>query len=1243
MCRILPWGGGIGAVSQEAEVLSYPSKCPVPTQVERREGKALHGACSGSGVDNVISNEEKGHGMKTKQMRNWVLVLLIVLSTAVVCHAQSDTARLQGTVTDPQGNAVSGAAVNVTSVETGRVSTATTSELGYYTVTALPPGTYRVDIAQKGFKKVSRTLELQVAQLGVADFQLAVGDVTETITVEAGSPVINAQDSALGTVIEAKQIEELPLNGRNFTQLATLVPGVIRGSGNATGANGNAETYRYSQEGGASLVVNGVRAQANNFILDGIDNNEALVNTIVLFPPADAIDEFKVQTNIAPAQYGRAGGALVITSIKSGTNDYHGSLFWFNRNKALNAKDFFTSPHTPTPSFVRNQFGFTVGGPVIKNKLFLFGDYQGLRQNVPSGPAYSTVPTDAMRGKGTGALAGEADFSGLLDPTMTAGLDLSATGGVIYDPTKDGSVAKTAQNPNGALQFMGAGAQPNVIPANRLNPVALAYLNAYPEPNCTHAQDSNCNPINHNFKLNRTVIENWDDFDIRGDYILDTKNALFVRFSRGHSDQTNTTSLGVLPSGFGSGTNFNYPTGASVGLTSTISSTMVNEFRSGYVRTKYGYEPPLSNTAWCTKFGIPNCYSVVSGGIALIGAYAQQIEYTGDFGPYLVPQTGFNYNDTLTWTKGRHTIKVGGTILRRELNLFRPKYGKGGFRPAGNGNSPCCNGGSGHVDTGYEVSDLLAGFVDDYEVGSPLGMVGTRTWENGFFAQDDFRITRRLTLNLGLRYDVLTWPTEVQNRQANFDIVTGALIVAGSNGAPRTLIPNDYHNFGPRLGFAYDLLGDGKTVLRGGYGLFYFIDRGGIDNQLAQNPPFAGVQTVTYAQGFRGTLSGALPCSYTPATPCTPADLISTNATAPLPSGSFTSFNLSAPTGVSVVAVLPSNVTPMVSEWNLQIQHQIGTNQSASIAYVGTHGAHLVRNYDTNQVLFTTGAKLYSKLGSIDTQDTRGKSDYHALQLQYEHRLSHGLTVTGAYTWSKTLDDGFGNLDAGGANVPQLYTDYGIERGLSNQDVDYVLSASALYELPFGRGKRWGSDVSKWMDYVIGGWQINAIYSLQGGTPFNITASGNPGSARPDLKGKIHTSPGNIGHYVGESYQQEVCPGSTKAITVPAGPFFLPLSSSGLGSAGLPCPGGIFLAPGTTGRDIVRGPGFSNMDFALFKNFPVTERIKGQFRVQAYNLTNTPHFSNPSDTNINDGKIGQITSVLTNSWRQVELALRFTF
>jgi Carboxypeptidase regulatory-like domain/TonB dependent receptor-like, beta-barrel len=1140
-----------------------------------------------------------------KRLLQRVILLAFFVATARVCLAQSDTARLEGTVTDTSGAAIAGATVTVVETATRRSTPVEANSQGFYVAPALPAGHYHVSVAKNGFKTETQDFELQIGQVAVVNFSLEVGSVAQSVTVEAGSPVIDAADSSIGEVVEAKQVEEMPLNGRNFTQLALLVPGVTRGNGNATGAAGNAETFRYGQEGGASLVVNGIRAQANNFILDGIDNNDALVNTIVLFPPADAIEEFRVQTNIAPAQFGRAGGALVVTSIKSGTNDYHGSAFWFNRNKELNAEDFFSSG--PTPSFVRNQFGGSVGGPIIKNKLFFFGDYQGLRQNVPSGPSYATVPTDLMR---TG------DFSELLDPALTAGLTLP-TGGPIYDPSTDGTLcnpaikgACPAANPNGALQFMGNGSQPNVIPSNRQNPAAIAYLAAYPEPNCGPGraiQDSNCDPLYHNFKIERTVIENWNDWDVRGDYIINNKNALFVRFSHGHTNQTNTTSLGVLPSGFGSGTNFNWPNGASIGLTTTVSSTVVNEFRGGYVRDQYGYMPPLNNVSWCTQFGIANCYtSGVQGGIALIGGYASQIEYTGDYGLYLVPQTGINFNDTVTWIKGRHTVKVGGNILRRELNLYRPLAGKGFFGLAGNGDSPQI--GTGHTDTGYEVADLFAGFVDGYSHGTPFGMVGTRSWENGFFAQDDFRVTRRLTLNLGLRYDILTWPVEVDDRQANFNLTTGALVVSGSNGTLRTAIPNDYHDFAPRLGFAYQLTGDGKTVLRGGYGLFYFIDRGGISNQLAQNPPFGGENSVTYAQGYRITLTGSLPCEPT----CTPAQLISTDATGPLPSGSFTNLNLSAPTGVSVVGLLSQNVTPQVSEWNLQLQRQIGTNESISIAYVGTHGAHLVRNYNANQTLYGTGAQLDPQLGSIQMQDTRGKSDYHSMQIQYEHRLAAGLEATGAFTWSKTTDDSCGNLDA---CAPQLYTDYAIEHGLSTEDVDYVFSPSVIYELPFGRGKRWGGDVSRWADYAIGGWQFNAIYTLQGGSPFSITASGNPSSTRADLVGKPVINPGSITNYV------------------EPGAFAVPAMNTA----------GIYLAPGTSGRDMIRGPGFSNMDFALFKNFAVTERVKGQFRVQAYNLTNTPHFSNPYDTNLNDGHIGAINSVLTNSWRQVELALRFTF
>ncbi len=1109
--------------------------------------------------------------------------LVFVLLGPTLSFAQGDTARLQGRVTDPKDAVVVGATVTVSNLGTGRAVTAQTDAEGFYVVPALPPGNYNVEVKTTGFKTSTRALTLQIAQVGVADFQLQLGAVTESVLVEAGSPVINPADSAIGQVVEGRQVAEMPLNGRNFTQLALLVPGVTRGNptGAATGANNNAETFRFGQSGGAALAVNGLRPQNDNFILDGIDNNEALVNTIVLFPPADAIDEFRVQTSVAPAQFGRAGGALVVTTIKSGTNDYHGSAFWFNRNTDLNARSFFQGP--PTPGFNRNQFGGTVGGPIIKNKLFLFGDYEGLRQKIPGSPEYATVPTDLMR---------QGNFSELLTSIGTG-----------YSSTF------TILDPSTGSQFTG-----NVIPSNRLNPVGLAYIKAFPEPNCTQAADSNCFSVYHNYKNTRQLIENWNDFDIRGDYILNNSNSFFVRFSRGRADQTFTTRLATLPSGFGSGTNLNHPWGTAIGWTDVINPSLINEARVGFVRTTYGYTPPGNDTNICVQLGIVNCNTPLLGGIALIGAYNSQIEYTGDYGTYLIPQTGYNANDSLTWIKGKHTWKFGGNVIRRQLNLFRPLAGKGYFAMAGNGNSPCCGvaPGQGHIDTSYEVSDLLAGFVDGYGHGTTFGMVGTRTWENGFFAQDDYRVTPRLTLNLGLRYDILTWPVEVLNRQANFDLTTGALIVAGSNGASRSLIPNNYHNFGPRLGFAYQLTSDGKTVVRGGYGLFYFLDRGGIDNQLAQNPPFGGTNGGSWTQGFRITLSGSLPCQPT----CTQAQLISTNATGPLPSGDFTNLNLAAPTGVSVIAVLPTNLTPRVSQWNLQIQRQLGNNSSASLAYVGTHGDRLTRNYDANQQLYgaASGTKLFPNLGSIRTQDNSGKSDYHSLQAQYQRRFTNGLQFLGAFTWSKTIDDACGNLDT---CSPQFYKNYAIERGLSNQDQPYRLSLSSLYELPFGRGKRWAHDISRALDYAIGGWQINGIYTLQAGLPFSVTVDGNPGSTRADLVGTPSVNPRNLTHYIN------------------AAAFARPAEIG-------PSNARVFVAPGTSGRNILRGPGSSNMDLAVFKNFSFTEQIKAQFRVQAYNLTNTPHFANP-DSNLSHGTFGQINSVQTNSWRQVELGLRFTF
>jgi hypothetical protein len=1136
-------------------------------------------------------------------------VFFFALTTAGICFAQTETARLQGTVTDPSDAIVVKATITVRNFGTGLATTAETNREGYYVIPGLSPGRYNMEVTQPGFQKFERDFELQVSQVAVVDVKLQVGTSTQSVTVTEGSPVIDAADSSLGSVIEGRQITELPLNGRNFTQLATLVPGVNRGipTGAATGTQNNTETFRYSESGGGSLSVNGLPPQANNFIFDGIDNNETLVNTIIFFTPADALQEFKVITNVAPAEYGRAGGGIVSSTLHSGSNEFHGSAFWFHRDESLDSKFFFDSGKKPV--FARNQFGGTLGGPVIKNKLFFFMDYQGLRLNQPQGSSVGTVPTDLMR---TG------DFSELLCGSETATTCPAST---------QLSTPVHIKDPTTGLQFMGSGAQPNVIPTGRVNSVGMAYLNAFPQPNCSPSIDSRCGTIINNYVNSSNLVEDWNDFDVRVDYSASSRDQFFVRYSWGKDDNVEAPFLTTLPSGFGTGTTFNHPNGASIGWTHIFRPDLINEMHFGYVRTTFGYTPPFANVKICINLGIPNCNNSSNlGGIALIGGNGTQIQYTGDYGPYLVPQTSFDWNDSFSWVKGNHTIKLGASIIRRQLNLYRPITGKGFFNLFGNG--------GGQSATGYEVSDLLAGFVNMYQDGVPFGIIGTRSWEDGFFAQDDWRLTPRLTLNLGMRWDVMTQPVEVANRQANFDIASGALVIAGSNGAPRGLIPNDWNNFGPRAGFAYQLTKDAKTVVRGGIGVFYFVDRGGISNQLGQNPPFSGSASFQYSNGYRIALSGSLPCSPT----CTQSQLNSTTATAPVPTGAaaFANLDLSAPTNVSVISYLTTNVTPQVTEWNLQIQRQVGTNMSVSLGYVGDHGAHLPGYYDSNEFQFgmaenAPGSRLFEHLGSINTYNTYGKSNYHSLQAQFERRFTAGLQVTSSFTWGKETDDSCGAYDC---QAPQDFRNLGLEEGLSNLDVPYRFVLSSLYELPFGRGHHWGSNWSRPMEIALGGWQFNGIYTLQSGLPFDLVVQGGAQPyERPDRIGPVSVNPGNIKNYI-----------NAAAFAAPPATLY-------------PDGSVVYDRPGTAGRNILLGPGLSNLDFALFKNFHVSESVNVTFRVQFYNITNTPHFGQPNQQNgtntfgsynnagvfIPNAQFGQILSVLPNSNREGELGLRITF
>ncbi|ABF40503.1 TonB-dependent receptor [Candidatus Koribacter versatilis Ellin345] len=1115
-----------------------------------------------------------------------LLATVLVLLCAFPALAQSNTAKLTGTVADAQGAVVPGVSITVTSSK-GRATTVQSNASGFYTIAALDPDTYNVDVKQSGFKPITQKITLQTAQQAELNFTMQLGSTSETVEVTSDVPLVDAISSNVSAVIVGRQITELPLNGNNFTQLATLVPGVTRGmpANQQSGEGNQAETFRYAGNGGSAISVNGLRQQANNFLLDGFDNNESLVNTIVFFPPTEAIQEFRVDTSVAPAEFGRAGGGIVNSSIKSGTNSWHGSAFDYLRNSVLDAKTYALGPNDPKPPFRRNQFGGAIGGAIIKNKLFIFGDYQGLRQAQPASLDFATVPTDMMR---------SGDFSELLglqrvDGTAVAPIQIRHAG---------------ANSSADYVNYVG-----NIIPSADFVGAGQAYLNAYPEPNVS-ATNTHCGLVStldglclqQNYMVQRQQIQNFDDFDIRADYVLRTQDTMFLRYSYGHETDVTTSRLPALPAGFGSGDQFSMPRSWAFGETHTFSPNILNEFRFGWIRANLGYLPPFDDQALSANLGIPNANtSSLLGGGALIGGYNGQLEYTGDYGPYQVPENTYQLADNVSWIKGHHSFKFGANLMWRQVNLFRPKAGKGYFFISGNGGDA--------FSTGYEVSDVLAGFMNNYQVGPALGFAGTRSWENGIFAQDDWRITNRLTLNLGFRWDVLTWPTEVHNQMSNFDLNPGSgtygqVVLPGTHGYNDSFVPTDWHNFAPRVGFAYNLFGNGKSVVRGGYGMFYFVDRGGIDNQMAQNAPFAGVSQYNYTNGYRFTLGGQAPLNSVDPTQ---------GGAVGMPDKNDFNIDFTNPANLSMVSYLNRNVPASVQEWNLQFEQELGVNTSFMLAYVGNKGTHLTSYHDFNRQFYNqaNGDKNFPAMGSLTVHDTSGNSNYNSLQAQLTRRMTKGLQFNASYTWAHAIDDSQGAFDANNGVVD--YFNLAHERANSLLDFRQRFVFNALYELPFGHGRQWGNSWNGVTNAVLGGWQFNPILTLSSGSPFDLGGIGNP-QTRPDLVGQLHQLNSVNGMWF-----------DTSAFAVPA--------SNGTG---------VFLAPGTAPRNPFTGPGTEIFDFSVQKTFAITERVRTEFTSQFFNAFNTPQFAQP-DGNFYDGNFGRVTNTRLNSERQVQFGLRVLF
>ncbi|HEY1647074.1 MAG TPA: carboxypeptidase-like regulatory domain-containing protein [Terracidiphilus sp.] len=1173
-----------------------------------------------------MSNET---GFVCNRMRRIPMALVILLMALMgpSVFAQSDTGGIAGTVTDATGAVVPGATVTATNKDNGLKLGAVSNDAGEFTILAVPRGNYQVLVVASGFQNALVNATVTVTTTQNVNFQLQPAGTSTTVQVSDVAPLINTSNATIGATIEGPQVTELPLNGRNFTNLALLTPGVTRGAygdeASGGGSSNFTETARNNESGDAALSVNGLRPQADNYILDGVDNNDGLVNTILFFPNIDATQEFQVNTSVAPAEYGRAGGAIVVSSIKNGTNHYHGSVFEFYRDRSFDSNPnyrFNGAPQTPAGGFLRNQPGFSIGGPILKNKLFAFGDYQALRETLAVSPHYVTVPTTLMRSGNFSELLNQAGSGGsgyqTQYPRCYPGKD--STGNPLASQTSPGLIFDpTTCSPNGPPTQFSYNGQANVIPTARLNPAAVNYLNAFPAP-------SRNDRYLNNYLVTQSEQNKYNTFDGRIDWNPSPNNMAFIRFSYDNSVNTKTSEFPNLPAGGGTGINPTHARGWDLGYTHIFSANMVNEAHIAYNRDNYGYAPPFYGDAVSAKLGIVNANinQETSGG-ALIGGWKGDLEYTGDYGLYAVPQNMEEVTDSVSWQKGTHAFKFGGTFIRRQVEFFNPQEGKGYFWID-----------QGTVDfTGYEVSELLAGGVDQYEIGSQAGYFANIGQEDGIFGQDDWRVNRRLTMNLGLRWDFLPHPYEAHNQQSAFNVTTGQVMEAGKNGISPSIIAQDYHDFGPRLGFAYGLTPDGKSVIRGGYGIFYYLDYGGINNQLGEQAPFGGSNDYLASNGYCVTFTGQL----NQAPVATGTDYNCTGyagpatAVTPLPARGYVNFNPAAPpAGTSMIAVNTHNPNSMVQEWNLQVEQQFGTNNVVNVAYVGTKGSNLSTYYPYNINQFGTGKQNFPGLGSINYNNYNGISNYNALQLHAEHRATNGLVGTFSYAWSHTLDDSPGAFQG---QTAALYYDPMAGYGNSSQDQRQVFSSSILYELPFGRGQRFAGNISRPMDWLIGGWQTSLIGLVQTGTPVDLSTGQFAPGNRPDLLKPISYTKSISGYWFDRS---SVC------TLVPDAPADgLEHCTLNLPTASTPN-GTVYTRLGTLGRNQIFGPGYRVVNLSAQKNLHLAEGYTLELHGDAFNLFNTAEFANPN-ANVTGGNFGQIEGVQVYSNREIQLAARFTF
>lgn len=1072
-------------------------------------------------------------------------LILAAACLAAVASGQVVTGTIQGQVRDASGAVIPKAKLQVRNTATGFNRAVSTSDAGTYSFPFLPSGEYDVSVEMQGFQSASRRAVRIVADQKVdIEFTLQPGSVSEQVTVTAAAELVNRTTSELSETIESGTIVDLPIKGRNFAQFVYLTPGIQTGRVGEQLSGGGVTTIRAN----IAFNANGMRATTNSYLLDGIDNNEqGLDFSASVLPVVDAIQEFKVYTSNYSAEFGRALGGIVSVATRSGSNDVHGGVYEFFRNSALDARDFFAVSGTKPP-FRQNQFGGTIGGPIVRNKFFYFGDYQGTR--VRQAQRYLvTVPSDAQRA---------GDFTGL---------------NTIFDPLS--GTPRTA--------FPG-----NRIPANRIDGPSQIFADLYPSPNLPGAAN--------NFANNPTLERQDDQFDVRADHQINERNNYFIRYSFHQTNRLDPSALRSEKNPHGGGCGAGQFCGTadiraqSVGLNYNLvfRPTLINEFRFGLNRFHID-DLPLGFGTNPDQFGIPGLnINSAAQAMPLIGIAGFAGLGTANVLPTISTSNNWQYLDTVSISHGRHNIRIGGGAVRRQKNQFIVAQAAGNFAFNANFTSNL-----GAARTGDPVASFLLGFPSATTRSYLLGPQGKRNTEWSAFVQDDWRLGR-LTLNLGLRYEVYTPAVEVYDRQANFDLERGVMLPAATNPWGRGLRRTYYGALGPRFGFAYDVSGGGKTVLRGSYGISYNEELFGLNSFQTLAIPFFIDQQIT-------------PGNFDP------INRLSDGLPAPV-------LDPDRPSGL-IRAINPEFQPGSAQMISFNIQRQVMGNLLLEAGYAGTLGRHLTGFRDYNQSRPGVGAAnprrplfgVAPNVGRVFYTDSRTNSAYHGFLAKGTRRFSTGLMFLASYTFSKAIEGQEGTVP-GGYPFPMDAQNLALERAISSFDRTHRFTGSWVYDVPFGRGRRFLANAPTAADLVLGGWQASGIVTIATGSPFPLSlatpVSGSNGfTERPNRigDGTLSRDERSVSRWF-----------DTSAFAIPAV--------------------GVF---GNAGRNIVRGPGQSAVDFSLLKDFRFAERFTLQYRAEFYNLFNKPQFGLPNGA-LGSAPFGSIASTAGNN-RQIQMALKLNF